>query len=167
MKKTRILSRIGLTLLCVAMVCGTTTPAADKYDGPRPPKPDLPYLQHASNLLATEAAEAKPEAGKKDQSLYTINGANASARTPLAEPIFLMMSDKVLPDRLELYRLAVKNGRREITIAKGKNSAKPLHMTVTKLDGKLYRLEAGEPLENGQYSLSPNDSNMVFCFEVY
>ena len=167
MKKTRTLSRIRLTLLCVALVCVTTAPAADKYDGPRPPKPDLPYLQHASTLLPTEATEAKPEGGKKDQSLYTINGANSSARTPLAEPTFLMMSDKVIPDRLELYRLAVRNGRREITLAKGKNSSKPLHMTVTKLDGKLYRLEAGEPLENGQYSLSPNDSNTVFCFEVY
>jgi len=30
-----------------------------------------------------------------------------------------------------------------------------------------YRIEASETLENGQYSISPNDSNHVFCFEVY
>ena len=44
---------------------------------------------------------------------------------------------------------------------------RPLHLSVNKVDGRLYRVEASEPLENGEYSLSPNDSNKVFCFEVY
>jgi hypothetical protein len=35
------------------------TVSAQKYDGPRPPKPDLPYLKHASNLVPTEAGEAQ------------------------------------------------------------------------------------------------------------
>jgi len=138
--------------------------AADKYDGPRPPKPDLAYLAHADNLIPTEALEAKEESG-----LYTVPGAGSSARTPLAEPIFLIESDKVLPERLELYRWDVKGGRRELANSKGKKKggARPLHLTVNKVDGRLYRVEASEPLEPGQYSLSPNDSNKVFCFEVY
>ena len=138
--------------------------AAEKYDGPRPPKPDVAYLVHADNLIPTEALEAKDDGG-----LYTVPGASSTARTPLAEPIFLIQSDKILPERLELYRWEVKGGRRELATGKGKRrgSARPLHLSVNKVDGRLYRVEASEPLENGEYSLSPNDSNQVFCFEVY
>ena len=138
--------------------------AAEKYDGPRPPKPDMVYLVHADSLIPTEAVEAKDEGG-----LYTLPGASSSARTPLAEPIFLIESDKILPERLELYRWDVKGGRRELATGKGKRkgSARALHLSVNKVDGRLYRVEASEPLENGEYSLSPNDSNKVFCFEVY
>ena len=32
--------------------------AAQTYNGPRPEKPDLPYLKHADKLVPTEAAEA-------------------------------------------------------------------------------------------------------------
>ncbi len=138
--------------------------AADKYDGPRPPQPDMAYLVHADNLLPTEALEAKSESGT-----YTVPGASSSARTPLAEPIFLIESDKVIPERLELYRWDVKGGRRELAASKGKrkSGSRPLHLSVNKLDGKLYRVEASEPLDPGEYSLSPNDSNKFFCFEVY
>ncbi|MEQ1885837.1 MAG: hypothetical protein ABL967_12305 [Bryobacteraceae bacterium] len=144
--------------------------AADKYDGPRPAQADLPYLVHADNLVSTEATEAKEESGKKDESVYYVSGAGSSAKTPVAEPIFLLKSDKLLPEKLELYKMEVKNGRREITIGKGKRSSKgprPLRMSVTKLEGGLYRMEASQPLDNGQYSISPSDSNKVFCFEVY
>jgi hypothetical protein len=139
--------------------------AAEKYDGPRPPKPDLLYLVHADNLIPTEALEAQQES-KKDQTTYTVTGANSTARTPLAEPIFIMESDKIQPERLELYQWEVKGGRRELTVGR-KKGARPLFLSVTRLEGKLYRVEASQPLEDGQYSLSPNDSNRVFCFEVY
>jgi len=138
--------------------------AADKYDGPRPPQTDMAYLVHADNLLPTEALDAKSESG-----VYTVPGPASPARTPLAEPIFLIESDKVLAERLELYRWDVKGGHRELSASKGKrkSGSRPLHLSVNKLDGKLYRVEASEPLEPGEYSLSPNDSNKVFCFEVY
>lgn len=154
------MQRIAI-LLMLPMVAAL---AAEKYSGPRPPQPDLLYLVHADNLLPTEALEAKDESGT-----YTVPGASSSARTPLAEPIFLVESDKLLPERLELYRWEVKGGRRELATSKGKKKGalRPLHLSVTKVDGRLYRVEASEPLDNGQYSLSPNDSNKVFCFEVY
>ena len=56
---------------------------AQKYDGPRPPQPDLPYLKHADSLVATEAAEAKEEK-RKDDLLYIVEGASSSAKTPLS-----------------------------------------------------------------------------------
>jgi hypothetical protein len=155
-------------MLTAALLFAPVAGAADKYDGPRPPKADLPYLVHADNLIPTEAAEAKEES-KKDETTYTMPGVSSPARTPLAEPIFILESDRVLPDRLELYRWEVKNGRRELALSKARRRGnnKALHLQVTRLEGNLYRVEASEPLENGEYSLSPNDSNRVFCFEVF
>jgi hypothetical protein len=142
--------------------------SAQKYTGPRPPKPDVVYLVHADNLVPLEVAEAKQET-KKDEVTYTVAGASSPARTPLAEPIFLVQSDKIQADHLELYRMEVKNGRREVSMSKSRRRGgpRPLRLSVSKLDGNLYRVEASEMLENGEYSLSPNDSNAVFCFEVY
>ena len=141
---------------------------AQKYDGPRPPKPDVVYLFHADNLVPAEAAEAKQEV-KKNEITYTIPGATSPARTPLAEPIFIMESDKIQPERLELYKVEVKNGHREVSTVqkRTRGGPRPLRLSVTKLDRGLYRIEADETLENGQYALSPSGSNRVFCFEVY
>jgi hypothetical protein len=136
--------------------------AAD-YDGPRPPKPDTIYLVHADNLIPTEAAEAKNEKGDT----YTVSGAASTARTPLAEPIFILQSDRLNPESIELYRFDVKNGHREATISSRGRRGRPLHLQVTKLDRNLYRIEAAETLDNGEYCLTPSGSNHVFCFEEY
>src|SRR5580700_6299089 len=95
---------------CVLLLLvGSAVAWAQKYNGPRPPQADMVYLVHADNLVPTEVADAKNES-KKNESTYTIAGTSSPARTPLAEPIFLIQSSKILPDRLELYRLEVKNG---------------------------------------------------------
>jgi len=137
------------------------------YTGPRPPKPDVPYLMHADNLVETEASEAREES-RKNESTYTISGATSPARTPLAEPIFLFLSDKISPDSLGLFRLEVKGGNRQVVISK-KRGSHPLRLTATRLADKLYRIEVNEGmgLPNGEYSLSPEGSNQVFCFAVY
>src|SRR5262249_46346140 len=85
---------------------------AQKYTGPKPPKSDVLYLLHADNLVQTEVTEAKQDS-KKNETLYTVNGTNANARTPLAEPIFIIESDRIQPTSLELYKFDVKNGHRE------------------------------------------------------
>jgi hypothetical protein len=139
-----------------------------KYTGPRPPKPDIPYLKHADTLLSTEVAEAKEEK-RKDDILYVVAGANSSARTPLASPIFLFQSDKLAPDKLQLYKLDTKNGRREILMSpKKRQGAMPIRIQITRLGSdNLYQIEVEESLENGEYSLSPEGSNQVFCFQVF
>jgi hypothetical protein len=154
--------RLILSFLAIAAVL-----SAQKYSGPRPPKPDLPYLKHAENLIPAEAAEAKEEQGKKDDITYTVAGAVSSARTPLAAPIFLMQYEKLNPESLQLFRLESRNGHREITMSP-KKPGKPIRVSVTKLssDG-IYKLEVSESLEAGEYSFSPNGSNQVFCFQVF
>jgi hypothetical protein len=50
---------------------------------------------------------------------------------------------------------------------RARGGPRPLRLSVTRLEQGLYRIEAGETLENGEYSISPSDSNRVFCFQVY
>lgn len=159
--KTAMLRRT-LWLLLAGACCAF----AQKYDGPRPPKPDIPYIKHADNLIPTEAVEAKQDK-RKEETLYTIDGENSSARTPLAEPIFLLLSNKLQPDKLQLYKLETKNGHREILFGKGKGPM-PIPVDVTRLSSdNIYKLEVEEELMPGEYSLSPEGSNQVFCFQVF
>ena len=131
---------------------------------PTPPKSDLPYLKHADNLVPTEAVQAQ-EQKKKDESTYLIEGAASSAKTPLALPVFIFAAEKIPPENLRLFKLETKGGHREITI--GKKGPEPIRLQVTHLSGKLYRIEVYNELEPGEYSFSPDNSNVAFCFEVF
>jgi hypothetical protein len=158
---------LRLSLLPLALATLLAAQPA-KYDGPRPPKPDVPYLVLADTLVSTEVVNAKEDT-HKDDTTYTIPGASSSARTPLAEPILILQTAKLSPEELQCYRMEVRNGNRQVSFnkKKRKDSSRPLRFLVTKLDDNLYKLEANEQLENGEYSLSPNGSNQVFCFQIY
>jgi hypothetical protein len=123
---------------------------------------------HADNLIETEIAEAKNEDKGNDRTAW-VPGISSPVRTPLAEPSFLIEVQKLIPEKIELYKFDVRRGRREVILpGKARKSAsRPLRLTVTRIEGKLYRLEANEGLENGEYSLSPDGSDQVFCFQVY
>ena len=141
--------------------------AQPKYAGPRPPRQDLPYLIHGDTLLATDAATAT-EQDRKDDTVYTVAGAAAEARTPLASPAFVIDSAKIDAAKLQLYKFEVKDGRREITFRKrGRPGLQPIALSVSLVTGTLYRLEVVPGLENGEYSLTPEGSNQVFCFSVF
>jgi len=134
---------LSRTLLLAFAVVLTAT--AQKYTGPRPPKADLPYLKHADNLVPTEAAEAKEEK-TKDDILYVVDGANSSAKTPLASPIFLLQAAKLAPERLQLFKLDSKSDRREILFSP-KHPPKAIRVEVTRLGSDLYRIEVNESLD--------------------
>jgi hypothetical protein len=155
--------RVTLAFLACSALFG-----AEKYGGPRPPKADVPYLLHADNLIETEVGKAKSDE-RKDTVIATLPGAASPVKTPLSEPIFLIKTDKLLVDKIQAYRLQVKNGQREVVVnAKNtKNMQRPIHLQVTKLDDRLYRVEVDESLENGEYSLSPDGSDETFSFQVY
>jgi len=151
---------LRMLLSIVVVACAAT---AQRYDGPRPPKPDLPYIRHAETLVPTEAAEAKAEK-KKDDTRYTIDGANSAAKTPLAAPIFIMQSGRVVPESLQLFKLESKDGHREFALSK---NGEPMLIKITKLDGGLSRFEPDDGLEPGEYALLVGGSNQVFCFAVF
>jgi len=156
-----MLRRFLLLLTCSAALSG------QKYNGPQPEKPDLPYLVHADSLVPTETNEAK-EQNRKDEVLYVIEGATSPVTTPLASPVFMIRVDQLVPEKLEIYKLESKNGRREIVFSKKKKqTARPVRCNVSRVADNLYKLEVDETLDNGEYSITPNGSNQVFCFRVY
>ena len=157
-----MLTRIGL--IGIVFLGGLS---AQKYSGPRPAKPDLPYMVHADNLVETEVSEAKEEK-RKDDLAYIVAGASSSAKTPLAAPVFVFQSGQIPADKIQLYRFEVKNGHREVFFShKGKGSARPRRLNVTPLGDGLFKIDVDESLENGEYGLTPEGSNQVFCFQVY
>lgn len=153
--------------LAVALTAAVT---AQKYEGPRPEKPDLPYLLHASRLIPLDQQEAKEEK-RKDGTAFLTEGAAPKARTPLAEPMFIFESKSIAPERLTLYKMEVKGNAREVFFydnpKKRKDSSKSYRLSMTKVGQGLYRIEPTEPLPNGEYALSPADSNTVFSFTIY
>lgn len=155
-----MLRRIVWLALVVAV-----SATAQKYDGPVPAKPDLPYLKHGDTLLATEVVEAKEEK-KKDDTVYTITPANSPVKTPLASPILIFKADKLVPRNLQLFKFEVKNGRRELAFP-AKKPPQAIRIVVTKLSADIWKIEVDESLEPGEYSLSPSDSNQAFCFQVF
>lgn len=141
---------------------------ADKYTGPRPPKADMIYIVHADNLIETEVGKAKSDE-RKDLIVAVLPGPSSPVKTPLAEPIFIVKTDKLVVDKIAAYKLDVKNGQREVVVnaKKLKNIKRPIHLQITRLDDRLYRVEVDEPLENGEYALSPDGSDETFSFQIY
>ncbi len=159
--KTHAARRIAL-LFAVAVCL-----PAQNYKGPRPEKADLPYLIHADKLVPVETVEAK-EVKKKDDVTYSVEGASSSVKTPLAGPAFVFQDGQLSAEKLQLYKFEVKGGRREVMFShKGKLATRPRRLNVSPLGGGLYKVEVDESLENGEYGLTPEGSNQVFCFQVY
>lgn len=144
---------------------------AQEYNGDPPPKADVAYLLHAENLVETEVAEARMEERKKETA-HVVPGAASPARTPLAEPIFIFQSDEIPVNKIGLWPVKVVNGNREIAFPNDpkkrmRRGPRPKHLSFRRLEGDLYWIEANEWLDNGEYCLSPEGSQKVFCFEVY
>ena len=136
-----------MTKMMLSLALAGALFAQDRYKGPKPAKTDVPYLLHANNLVETEVSEAT-ESKNKNDTVYTVNGAASKARTPLAEPIFLMAVDKVSAEKLSCYRMEAKSGSRVLVLPmkSGRNSPKPLRMNVTRVADNLYRIELSETL---------------------
>ena len=134
----------------------------------RPPKKDVPYLLEADKLIETEVRQAA-QSGSKQGQIFSIPGTTSSARTPLPEPIFLFSPDRISANQLGLYRLQVTNGHREVVIGKHHRDDEEtsFRLTLHRLDATLYRIEAAQMLDPGEYALSPQGSNTAFCFTVY
>ena len=164
--------RLSILTVAGALVIAAAVPAAaqKKYSGPRPQKPDVPFLQHGKKLIEVETSEAREAPGKGEVS-YSVTGAESPTRTPVPEPVFLFQADRINPERLSLFRMEVKGGQRTLTLAtdprKRKDKMRPIFILVTPVDNRLFKVEVNEPLENGEYCLSPEGSNTVYCFGEY
>jgi hypothetical protein len=139
-----------------------------EYHGPPPDEADVIYLLHAEKLIKTEAATAREESRKNDTA-YVLPGAASPVKTPLAEPIFILKSENLQPQQIQLFSVDPVKGQREIVFPQrsGKKSPRPRYLTYKQVEGNVYWLEVNEILDNGQYCLRPKGSNDVFCFEIY
>jgi hypothetical protein len=143
--------------------------AQDKYAGPKPPNKDLPYLLHGEKLIATEVEKASQSNSKEGQ-VFFVSGTTSPARTPLAEPIFIFSPDHFRTEQLGLFRFDVKDGRREVVISgkhKRDDAEGVFRLSIRHLDEGLFRIEASDMLNPGEYALSPEGDNTAFCFTVY
>lgn len=140
---------------------------AEKYRGPVPEVADVPHLMHADNLIPLETANAS-EKTNKDRITYTLEGAASTVRTPMSEPIFIIKTNSD-PQKLTLYPFEIEKGSRSITFnsRKPKDNPSSIRFTIEKLDEGLYKLEVQQYMQNGEYALSPDGSNVVFAFQVY
>lgn len=160
------MTRLRLILLST-WVGLTAVPASGQGKPPTPPKPDVPFLIHAASLVETESNTAT-ELEKKKELFYTIEGPSSGVETPMARPEFVVRSEKLNPGRLRLYRFESKNGRREILLRKKKKLvARTYFLSVDAPVEGVYRVRVDDVLDNGEYCLTPDGTNDVYCFTVY
>jgi len=155
-----------LTAFLLALPMAAQSTGKRKSGLPDPPKKDVPYIIHADLLLETEVGEAKQETRNNEQ-LAAIPGPGAAVKTPLAGPEFLFESETIAPEKLELYKLVSKNGRREVVLLRKKKPvSQPIRLSVFRIHDKLFKIRVYDSLEPGEYALSPEGSNAVFSFAV-
>jgi hypothetical protein len=157
--------QIFAALLLASLLSAQST-GQGKSGLPDPPKKDVPYVIHADLLVETETGEAKQET-RKDEQVFSIPGAASTVKTPFASPEFLFLSDSLPADKLQLFKLGSKNGRREVVLVRKKKIvAQPVRLSITPIHDKLFRIRVEDSLTPGEYALSPDGSNAVFCFAV-
>jgi hypothetical protein len=158
-------SILALLALCVAM---PALRAEMPYHGPKPAKKDVPYLIVGDKLIETETLEAS-QREEKNRTTYVVAGTSSPARTPLAEPAFLINPGQIKPESLTLYPMKVDKGNRTVTFnAKPKkDDPRPVPLLFHQRKDNLMVIEVNQYLDIGEYCLSPDGSNTVFCFQIY
>ncbi len=138
------------------------------YHGPKPAKQDMPYLVLGDRLVETDESEASQQEAK-NKTTFTVTGASSTAKTPLAEPAFLMVPGKIRPESLSLYPMKVEKGNRSVTFnAKPKkDDPRPIPLLFHERKDGSTMIESNQYLDPGEYCLSPQGANTVFCFQVY
>jgi hypothetical protein len=162
------MTRIRFVFLCLTVLAETVFATNRDYNGPEPQQADLPYLVHADHLLPTEQAEARDESDRK-RYRYRVSGTSSSVRTPMPEPMFLIRAESLAVDRLQLYPMEIEKGARQIEFRKkpSDKDPRPIPLTYKERDDGLIWMEVNQILDNGEYCLSPQGTNTVFCFQVY
>ncbi len=157
-----------LAMIAVALAVPFAAWAEMPYQGAKPAKKDVPYLVLGDQLLETEASEAN-QLEEKNRTTYSVKGASSSARTPLAEPAFLLMPGDMKPESLSLYPMKVDKGNRSVTFnAKPKkDDPRPIPLLFHPRKDGTMMIESNQFLDPGEYCLSPQGANTVFCFQVY
>ena len=158
-----------LTALAVTIFLAQTMVAQElnRLALPNPEKPDVLYLIHGNTLVELESVDAGEEEIKNELRFW-VAGTTSNARTPLAGPEFLLEWVELDPADLRLYAFKVVKGRREILYRKKKKVvARPFFLDIERIEGKVLRIRVNGSLPPGEYGLTPQGRNDVFCFTVF
>jgi hypothetical protein len=154
--------------LTIAILLVTALAGQQKYTGAPPAKQKIPYLVQAGKLVETETTTAF-QIINNDLITYVISGEKSTVRTPVASPIFVIESSGITDvEKLRLFRLEAQDGHRTVTFHnKSKRGAMPLRIQITPVSGSLFQIEVVDSLSPGEYALTPDGANDVFCFQVF
>lgn len=161
-----------LRLVTVIALCAFALPAQEGSQTNRlgvknPPKQDVPFLIHGSDLRELETTAAQEEV-VKNQLKFWIPGTASSVKTPLASPEFLIDSKDLDPRDLQLYGFQVANGRRELLYRRKKKVvAEPFFLQLDGIEARVVRIRISASLPPGEYGLTPDGSDAVFTFAVF
>lgn len=162
------MNRIAIAVCLLFALLPVAVWAEMPYLGPAPSKTDHVYLVLGDRLVESEELEAS-QSEQKNRTVYTVSGASSFARTPLAEPAFLLKPGTMRPETLSLYQMKVEKGARSITFNAKPKKDDPRSIPLLfhpRKDGTTL-IETNQFLEDGEYCLSPQGANTVFCFQVY
>ena len=160
--------RLGTLLaLCAFVLPAQDDPHTNRLGLPNPPKQDVPFLIHGSELRELESTAAAAEE-VKNQLKFWVPGTASSVRTPLASPEFLIDSKDIDPRDLELYGFQVASGRRELLYRKKKKVvAEPYFLQLDGIEARVVRIRISASLPPGEYGLTPEGSDAFFAFAVF
>ena len=124
-------------------------------------------LLENSDFRDLEVQEFKSQDIGDGAMLYSFPGDASPVRAGSRTPVFLLLADgeAATAGNLELARLQVGKGVRELALAKNR-SASSIPITVTQVSATLRKFTAKEPLPPGEYVIRLENSNRGFLFQV-
>ena len=159
----------GIAALVDSQELLSTPVAASKAPQPVPagtPGSKIVLLEN-SNFLDLETQEIKSQNIGDGAVLYSFPGDASPARAGSRTPEFLLLADNesASTSNLELARLQVGKGIRELASAKNR-SASSIPIVVTKVSATVRKINVMEPLPPGEYVVLLESSHRGFLFAV-
>jgi hypothetical protein len=154
----------------------STPEAAPKAELPPPPRPQAtPPVTSGSKIVLLESSDFRDLEFQELKSqnigdgavLYTFPGDASPVRAGSKTPVFLLLADSeaAIAENLELARLQVGKGIRELASAKNR-SASSVPITVTQVSATLRKVNVRDPLPPGEYVILLENSTRGFLFAV-
>ena len=160
-----------------AMVESQTLLSTPEAPPPRPqvaasvtPSTSKVVLLENSNFRELEVQEFTSQDIGDGAELYSFTGDSSPIRAGSNPPVFLLLADSgdAMPRNLELSRLQIGQGARQLVTSPAKNhSATALPILTTQAFATVRRLTVRDPLPPGEYVVLIENSHRGFLFAVH
>ena len=126
-------------------------------------------LLENADFVDLEVQQAKSQDIGDGAALFSFPGAASPIRAGSSTPVFLVLADSeaAMPANVELSRLQIGQGTRQLAYSVAKNrSASSLPITVTRVSATVRKIAVRDPLPPGEYVVLLENPNRGFLFEV-